>query len=261
MNNWIEWTGGKQPVGDEVAVEVKLACGTVLEDVAYGFDWCKGSRLPIVAYRVLYDIAPNYREPAQGSDWVEWDGGKQPVDDDVVVEIFLREGTHLEQEAGAVDWTRDDDSGNGDVMEYRVLGSTHERGGEMNNWIEWTGGEQPVDDEVVVDIVMRVGSLEEQTAGVVDWANDGGNSDVIGYRVLYDIAPSYRKPAETGKYTRIIKSETVDVYDVLQAFYVTNPALQHLIKKALCVGIRGHKTAEQDYQDIIDSAIRAKEIH
>ena len=193
--------------------------------------------------------------------WIEWNGGKQPVADDVVVEIFLREGTHLEQEAGAVDWTRDDDSGNGDVMEYRVLGSTHEKGADWHEWIEWTGGEQPVDDEVVVDIVMRVGSLEEQTAGVVDWANDGGNSDVIGYRVLYDIAPSYRKPAETGKYTRIIKSETVDVYDVLQAFYVTNPALQHLIKKALCVGIRGHKTAEQDYQDIIDSAIRAKEIH
>lgn len=63
-----------------------------------------------------------------------------------------------------------------------------------------------------------------------------------------------------NKYTRNCKGVQVDVYDVLQAFDVTNPALQHLIKKALCVGIRGHKTKQQDLQDIIDSAIRAKEL-
>jgi hypothetical protein len=61
-----------------------------------------------------------------------------------------------------------------------------------------------------------------------------------------------------GKYTdyEII----VDVYDVLEAFDVRNSALQHLIKKALCVGIRGHKDKSEDLQDIIDSAIRAKEL-
>ena len=52
----------------------------------------------------------------------------------------------------------------------------------------------------------------------------------------------------------------IDVYDVLKAFEVTNPALQHLIKKALCAGLRGHKNIEQDMQDIIDSAVRAKEL-
>lgn len=69
-----------------------------------------------------------------------------------------------------------------------------------------------------------------------------------------------RQQATTSKYTRYCKGVQVDVYDVLQAFDVTNPALQHLIKKALCVGIRGHKTKQQDLQDIIDSAIRAKEL-
>ena len=68
-----------------------------------------------------------------------------------------------------------------------------------------------------------------------------------------------------NKYHRIINGKNgnsciVDVYDVLKAFEVTNPALQHLIKKALCVGIRGHKDASEDLQDIIDSAIRAKEL-
>lgn len=69
-----------------------------------------------------------------------------------------------------------------------------------------------------------------------------------------------QQQATTSKYTRYCKGVQVDVYDVLQAFDVTNPALQHLIKKALCVGIRGHKTKQQDLQDIIDSAIRAKEL-
>ena len=64
------------------------------------------------------------------------------------------------------------------------------------------------------------------------------------------------------KYNREIKKGVhVDVYDVLQAFNVTNPALQHLVKKALAVGQRGHKDAAEDYQDIIDSAVRAKQLH
>lgn len=63
-----------------------------------------------------------------------------------------------------------------------------------------------------------------------------------------------------SKYNRAIKGVTVDVYDVLQAWEVRNPALQHLIKKALQAGNRGHKDLATDMQDIIDSAIRAKEL-
>lgn len=64
-----------------------------------------------------------------------------------------------------------------------------------------------------------------------------------------------------NKYQREIKPGVfVDVYDVLQAFEVTNPALQHLVKKALAVGQRGHKDAAEDLQDIVDSALRAQEL-
>ena len=71
-----------------------------------------------------------------------------------------------------------------------------------------------------------------------------------------------RHEARLGnKYLHEIKPGVfVDVYDVLMAWNVTNPALQHLIKKALQAGERGHKSREQDLQDIIDSAIRAKEL-
>jgi hypothetical protein len=46
----------------------------------------------------------------------------------------------------------------------------------------------------------------------------------------------------------------VDVYRVLAAFSVTNPQMQHLTKKALKVGGRGHKDTRQDLVDIIHSA-------
>lgn len=63
-----------------------------------------------------------------------------------------------------------------------------------------------------------------------------------------------------NKYNRQCKGVTIDVYDVLLAFNVTNPALQHLVKKALCTGLRGHKDKSQDLQDILDSAKRAVEL-
>lgn len=66
--------------------------------------------------------------------------------------------------------------------------------------------------------------------------------------------------SDGSKYDVKINGTKADVYDVLQAFNVINPALQHLIKKALKVGQRGHKDEMTDYQDIIDSAIRAKQL-
>ena len=69
----------------------------------------------------------------------------------------------------------------------------------------------------------------------------------------------------TNKYVRTItnkdgESINVDVYDVLESFDVKCPALQHLIKKALCVGIRGHKDCTTDLSDIHSSAARAIEL-
>lgn len=66
--------------------------------------------------------------------------------------------------------------------------------------------------------------------------------------------------AGSSKYSRPCKGVTIDVYDVLQAFEVTNPALQHLIKKALCAGLRGHKDRQQDLNEILESARRAIEL-
>jgi hypothetical protein len=53
---------------------------------------------------------------------------------------------------------------------------------------------------------------------------------------------------------------TVDVYDVLKAFDVRCPAIQHAIKKLLCAGIRGHKDKRQDLAEARASIGRAIEL-
>ncbi|UGO52705.1 putative terminase ATPase subunit [Klebsiella phage vB_KpnD_Opt-79] len=54
---------------------------------------------------------------------------------------------------------------------------------------------------------------------------------------------------------------TVDVYRVLDAFQVTDPAIQHAIKKMLCTGLRGHKDYLTDIDDSIESLRKAKELY
>lgn len=63
-----------------------------------------------------------------------------------------------------------------------------------------------------------------------------------------------------SKYNRPCKGVTVDVYDVLKAFAVTNPATQHAIKKLLCAGLRGHKDKMQDLTEALKSIERAIEL-
>lgn len=65
-----------------------------------------------------------------------------------------------------------------------------------------------------------------------------------------------------NKYMREVKPGVwIDVYDVLRAFNVTDPCLQHMLKKCLAAGGRGHKSTKEDLQDILASAQRAVEMH
>ena len=69
-----------------------------------------------------------------------------------------------------------------------------------------------------------------------------------------------------SKYDRTIYGKCgnvakVDVYRVLDAWGVTNPQLQHLIKKSLQAGGRGHKSELEDLKDILDSAQSAVEMY
>ena len=65
---------------------------------------------------------------------------------------------------------------------------------------------------------------------------------------------------KSSKYHRTIKGVQLDVYDVLKAWSVTNPATQHAIKKLLQPGQRGHKDTMQDLNEAQQSIARAIEL-
>lgn len=69
---------------------------------------------------------------------------------------------------------------------------------------------------------------------------------------------AFDKPA--NKYKVLCKGVEIDVYDVLLAYGVTNPADQHAIKKMLMPGKRGVKGANQDRKEAIQSLERAIEL-
>ena len=66
------------------------------------------------------------------------------------------------------------------------------------------------------------------------------------------------------KYPHYFKSvshlETVDVYRVLTLFKVTEPCIQHAIKKLLCAGQRGDKNIIKDITEARDTLNRHLEM-
>ena len=140
----------------------------------------------------------------------------------------------------------------------------------MKKWKYLKGYEDDFSGHDTACLVVKSGSTGEIFYLSIDYAGrieviEGCGDVVIAYREPttdeQDLNDCIGAPEADNKYLHEIKPGVfVDVYDVLMAWSVTNPALQHLIKKALQPGERGHKSREQDLQDIIDSAIRAKEL-
>lgn len=63
-----------------------------------------------------------------------------------------------------------------------------------------------------------------------------------------------------NKYTKTIRTEKVDVYDVLNAYTVTCPAIAHAVKKLLMPGLRGDKDRLQDLTEAKQALERAIEL-
>lgn len=99
---------------------------------------------------------------------------------------------------------------------------------------------------------------------------DNFSSGKVKVYLVEDVAEvveeTFEKTKSNPKYDRKIYGKyntgscTVDVYDVLDAFDVTSPQLQHAAKKILACGLRGHKDTREDLVDIlhsVESAIAA----
>ena len=57
-------------------------------------------------------------------------------------------------------------------------------------------------------------------------------------------------------YFRDCPYDKIDVYRIIDIFEITDPVAQHILKKCIATGKRGHKDEERDWQDIVDSAQR-----
>ncbi|WP_313666125.1 hypothetical protein [Shinella sp.] len=56
----------------------------------------------------------------QEDGWIEWSGGKQPVADDVLIEVVLKNGMRYEEYSDEIRWNSKNDR---DVAAYRVVGA------------------------------------------------------------------------------------------------------------------------------------------
>lgn len=74
------------------------------------------------------------------------------------------------------------------------------------------------------------------------------------------IAVDIDTPRKHNHYYREMPFANIDVYRILHTFEVTDPCAQHAIKKLLAMGKRGHKDAEKDVQDVIDTMTRWQEM-
>ena len=61
-------------------------------------------------------------------------------------------------------------------------------------------------------------------------------------------------------FKKTVHLDAVDVYRVLELFNVTDPCLQHAVKKLLCAGGRGAKDMEQDVQEAMDTLERYQDM-
>lgn len=81
-------------------------------------------------------------------------------------------------------------------------------------------------------------------------------------KMLADVEVQISTHSQHSHYFKDVRDlNVIDVYQVLRLFNVTDPCLQHIIKKALVVGGRGHKDFERDLKDIHDTSKRALEIN
>lgn len=84
-------------------------------------------------------------------------------------------------------------------------------------------------------------------------------------RTLHEMVIPVRDPGTIFKpkhshYFKPCPFSHVDVYRVLSMFGVTDPCLQHAVKKLLVAGGRGHKDISRDVQDAIDTLTRWQEM-
>ena len=57
---------------------------------------------------------------------------------------------------------------------------------ERDGWIEWHGGDCPVDGETMVEVRLRIGWTEKVTAANAFWGHGDERGDIVAYRIDHE---------------------------------------------------------------------------
>lgn len=80
--------------------------------------------------------------------------------------------------------------------------------------------------------------------------------DELANCMAEDWVARYDASKEENKYMRDCPYDQIDIYRVLNIFNVTDPCIQHAVKKLLVAGGRGHKDIETDIEEAIQALER-----
>lgn len=120
--------------------------------------------------------------------WIDWAGGKPPVDNATVVDLKFRAGEIASGvEAGKYYWPHT--GYEHDIVAYRICSEQAVDAEEpltctgVDGWIDWPGGECPIDSAAFVEYKMRNGQVDTEDAHLLRWDHLGFLGDIIAYRL------------------------------------------------------------------------------
>ena len=120
----------------------------------------------------------------------------------------------------------------------------------------------------ITEEVMKFKNISTSIEFSEDIDNAYNEDGTIKFELAYCMNKPSQKPTSKHQpsskhqhyFKDVSKLDKIDVYSVLSLFEVTDPCIQHAVKKLLCTGKRGHKDFNKDVQDAIDSLVRCQEL-
>lgn len=187
------------------------------------------------------------READGGPPWIKSPGYCPAFDDTLDYDLWMGDGEVLNADTAADDYSWD--AGNSDDIRidfYRV---------RPKGWKDAPGA--PVNDEHLRALGIHPATTRPVDVHEAPEVND--KNEVVALRLPGDVLDGLLR--KNPHYFRSVGHLTViDVYRVLELFEVTDPCIQHAVKKLLVAGGRGHKDIGTDINDAIVSLERWQEM-
>jgi hypothetical protein len=185
---------------------------------------------------------------ANSEGWIPWVRGLKIPDGDLKIDIKFGDDSILtDQYSWNWDWELDRFSSR--IVAYRVVKDTPKIEGGTRIWGEIPAGKW---EKLPNTVPYKDLPIKEQWKATKAWWESAYNENPRWYEEGSHV--------KENLYRKAFPYEEIDIYRILQVYEVTDPCIQHAVKKLLCTGIRGYKGKNEDIQDVIDSLKRWQEM-